>query len=169
MNEPEPKQPTGLDPETEKLRQRMARLAWLLDNSIRIPIIGYRIGVDALLGLIPGVGDAAGALLSGYIFYSAFRMKAPASILARMGLNIIVELLFGMLPLLGDVFDATFKANARNMELVDGWLEQPKKASRRSRLLLGGLSGGVALVLLMGLVIGIAVLIYVGRRVLGAI
>lgn len=154
-----------LNPEMQKLRNRMERLAWLLDNSIRIPIIGYRIGLDAILGLIPGIGDATGALLSGYIFYSGVRMKAPLSVLSRMGLNIIVELVVGMIPILGDVFDATFKANARNMELINAWLETPKKTSRDSKLLLGGLGGGVGLLLIGGFLIGIFLLVLVVRLI----
>lgn len=158
----------GLHPETEALRRRMAKLAWLLDNSIRIPIIGYRIGLDAVLGLIPGIGDATGAILSGYIFYSAARMKAPISVLSRMGVNIITELLVGMVPLLGDLFDATFKANARNMSLVDAWLERPADTRRRSKLLLGGLGGGIGIVLVGGVLTGIFVLVLVVRLIAGA-
>lgn len=147
----------------EKLRKRMESFAWLLDNSIRIPIIGYRIGLDAVLGLIPGIGDAAGALMSGYIFYSAMRMKAPLSVLSRMGVNILFELVVGMIPILGDIFDATFKANERNMKLVNAWLEKPHVTRRRSKLLLGGLGGGIGLALSAGLIIGVLLLVFVVR------
>lgn len=155
----------GLNPEMEKLRTRMESLAWLLDNSIRIPIIGYRIGLDAILGLIPGIGDATGALMSGYIFLSAIKMKAPLSVLSRMGMNIVVELVVGMIPILGDVFDATFKANARNMDLINGWLDKPKKTRRESKLLLGGLGGAIGLLLVGGFVIGVLLLILVVRMI----
>ncbi len=158
-----------INPEMETLRRRMDKLAWLLDNSIRIPIIGYRIGLDAILGLIPGIGDATGAILSGYIFFSAIRMKAPISVLSRMGLNIVVELLVGMVPLLGDVFDATFKANARNMTLVNAWLEKPADTRRRSKLLLGGLGGGIGIILVGGILTGILVLVLVIRLIAGAL
>jgi len=152
-----------LSPEMEQLRKRMERLAWLLDNSIRIPFIGYRIGLDALLGLIPGVGDAAGALMSGYIFYSAIKMKAPLSVLGRMGVNIVFELVFGMIPVLGDIFDMTFKANERNMQLVNAWLDRPRKTQKSSKLLLGGLGGGIGIVIIGGIILGIAVLVLVIR------
>ncbi len=154
---------TRLSPEMEQLRKRMESLAWLLDNSIRIPFIGYRIGLDALLGLIPGVGDAAGALMSGYIFYSAIKMKAPLSVLGRMGVNIVFELVFGMIPVLGDIFDMTFKANERNMQLVNAWLDQPRKTQKSSKLVLGGLGGGIGIVIIGGIILGIAVLVLVIR------
>lgn len=155
----------GLNPEMQKLRTRMESLAWLLDNSIRIPIIGYRIGLDAILGLIPGIGDATGALISGYILFSAIRMKAPLSVLSRMGLNILVELVIGMIPLLGDVFDATFKANARNMDLVNDWLEKPQKTRRKSKLLLAGMGGGIGLLLVGGFIVGVLLLVLIIRVV----
>lgn len=158
-----------INPETEALRRRMDKLAWLLDNSIRIPIIGYRIGLDAILGLIPGIGDAMGATLSGYIFFSALKLKAPISILSRMGLNIILELLVGMVPVLGDVFDATFKANARNMNLVNAWLERPIDTRRRSKLILGGLTGGIGIILVGGFLAGFLVLVLVIRFIAGSL
>lgn len=163
MNETSKSPSSGLNPETEKLRQRMAKLAWLLDNSIRIPVINYRIGLDAIVGLIPGIGDATGALMSGYIFYSAVKMKAPFSVLSRAALNIVIELVVGMVPVVGDIFDATFKANARNMDLINAWLDQPKKTQQQSKLLLGGLGGGVILLLLAGVVTGVLLLLLVIR------
>lgn len=102
--------------------QQVDRLAWLLDNSIRIPIINYRIGLDAIIGLIPGLGDWAGTLLSSYIVLQAIRLGAPGPILGQMVLNIAIEALFGLIPGLGDIFDATFKANARNVRLLRGAL-----------------------------------------------
>lgn len=166
MNENQKQHESEQNPEMEELRKRMEGLAWLLDNSIRIPIIGYRIGLDAVLGLIPGIGDATGALMSGYIFYAAMRMKAPLSVLSRMGVNILVELVVGMVPVFGDIFDATFKANERNMKLVNGWLDKPKETRRESKLLLGGIGGGIGLVLVAGFFIGIALLVLVVRALL---
>jgi len=94
-------------------------LAWMLDNSIPIPILNYRIGVDALIGLIPGFGDIAGSLISSYIVLQAIRLGAPRTVLVRMVVNVAIELIVGIVPVVGDFFDATFKANARNVELLN--------------------------------------------------
>ncbi|WP_232818210.1 DUF4112 domain-containing protein [Zobellella maritima] len=101
-------------------RARLARLAWLLDSSIRLPG-GFRIGLDGIIGLVPGVGDLAAAGLSSYILMEAARMKVPGSLLARMGLNVLLELLVGTIPVIGDLFDFAFKANKRNVRLIEAY------------------------------------------------
>lgn len=98
---------------------RLRSLSRLLDSSIRIPILGYRIGLDPLIGLIPGVGDAAMLLPSAYIVFEAYRLGVPTRTVARMVLNVGIETLFGAVPVLGDLFDATFKANIRNLYLLE--------------------------------------------------
>ena len=113
---------------TDKQRSRldqMNNLAWLLDNSIRIPIINYRIGLDAIIGLIPGLGDMAGLLISSVIVIQAIRLGAPSATLLQMVLNITIEALIGLVPMLGDIFDATFKSNIRNMRLLNLSLDYP--------------------------------------------
>lgn len=99
--------------------ERLQRLGYLLDASIRIPGIGYRIGYDALIGLIPGFGDAAGLAISSYIVVEAARLGAPPATLLRMILNVAIEAVFGAIPFLGDLFDAVFKANLRNIALLE--------------------------------------------------
>lgn len=147
----------GADPapgasERDAIRQRLNALAWLLDNSIRLPGIGFRIGLDALLGLIPVVGDAVGVLISGYIVREAARLGVPRSTLLRMVANIVVEGVVGMFPLLGDVFDAAWKANQRNARLLNEHIANSGRAAASSRkfvLLLG--AGLLAFLVLMGL------------------
>lgn len=95
-------------------------LAWLLDNSIRLPLLNYRVGADALVGLIPGFGDVAGLLVSSYIVLQGMRLGVPRATLTRMLVNIAIEAVVGIVPVLGDIFDATFKANTRNVELLRG-------------------------------------------------
>lgn len=102
--------------------KQVDQLAWLLDSSIRIPGLNYRIGLDPLIGLIPGLGDMAGTILSSYIVLQAVRLGAPRAILTRMVLNIGIEAAVGLVPVLGDIFDATFKANVRNVQLLNGLL-----------------------------------------------
>lgn len=101
--------------------KRLARLAWMLDSSIRLPG-GFRVGLDGIIGLIPGVGDLIGAGLSSYIVVEAARLKVPFRVLARMGLNVLIELVVGIVPIFGDIFDFAFKANLRNVRLLNEYL-----------------------------------------------
>lgn len=112
---------------------RLGRLAWILDSAIRIPGTNYRIGIDGLIGLIPGFGDLFGALLSSYIVAAAARIGVPSVVLIRMALNIALESVVGAIPVIGDIFDIVWKANQRNVELLNGYLVTPKGTTRSSR------------------------------------
>jgi hypothetical protein len=120
--------------ERDLIRRRLARLAWLLDNSIALPGTRFRIGLDAIVGLIPGLGDLLGVLASSYIVREAARLGAPPSVLTRMAFNVAVEGIVGLVPILGDVFDAVWKANQRNYTLLEEHIANPKRTARSSRL-----------------------------------
>ena len=136
--------------DSEPVRRRLARVAWLLDNSIPLPGVKLRIGLDAILGLIPGLGDVLGVILSSYIVREAARLGAPRSVLARMAWNVAIEGIVGMVPFFGDVFDAAWKANQRNYLLLEQHLDHPRRAARSSRLFVTLLIGGlVTLVILL--------------------
>lgn len=105
-------------PENSQLRRARA-VARLLDSSIPIPGTGRRIGIDPILGLIPFVGDFGGAILSGYIVLAAAQAGAPTLTLVRMIGNVGLDSLVGAVPLLGDLFDAAWKANSKNVALLE--------------------------------------------------
>lgn len=130
---------------------RMRGAARLLDSRFRIPGTGIRFGLDAIIGLVPGVGDFAGAIASSYFIYEAARLGAPAPVLARMVTNVGLEALIGAIPILGDIFDVAFKANNRNMRLLEQHAVAPALARRSSRRLLMWLGLGlVAFVIVVG-------------------
>jgi len=139
---------------TWEVRERLAWLAWLLDSSIPIPGTRFTIGLDALIGLFPVVGDAVGVVLSSYIVREAAALGAPRSILARMAFNVALEGLVGMIPLAGDVFDAAWKANQRNVRLLGAWLDAPRAAQRSSRAFVAALVAGTAAFLVAACVAG---------------
>lgn len=102
--------------------RRLQKLAWFMDNSITLPIINKRIGVDAVIGLVPGIGDLIGAAISMVlIVYGAF-LGMPKRRLLTMGRNLGVELVVGLVPFLGDVFDAFWKSNSRNARELEEYL-----------------------------------------------
>lgn len=103
--------------------KRLDRFARWSDDVFRIPGTSWRIGLEPLVGLIPGVGDAAGLIVAAYVPVEAWRLGAPWRLLGRMGANIATDGLVGTVPLLGDVFDVGFKANRRNVEVLKEWLE----------------------------------------------
>jgi hypothetical protein len=128
-------------------RERLRSFAWLLDSSIPIPGTRLTVGLEALIGLFPVIGDLIGVLLSSYILGEAARLGVPRAVLLRMAFNVGVEGVVGMVPFAGDVFDAAWKANQRNVRLLDAWIERPRKAERSSRLFGIALGAGVVLFL----------------------
>ena len=108
--------------------KRVRLLSRLLDEQFRIPGTTYRVGLDGLLGLIPGVGDAAGALLSTYILYEAMRLGAPSTVLLRMVANIGIDTVGGAIPVVGDIFDIAWKANKKNAALLHAYLASQRTA-----------------------------------------
>ena len=138
-----------MDNSREVLRRRLGRMAWLLDSAIQIPGTRFRVGLDAIIGLVPGFGDIAGVLLSSYIVREAARAGAPTSVLLRMAWNVAVEGIVGMIPFAGDIFDAAWKANQRNVALLDAHFENPQRTRRSSQVFVGLLIAGlIALVAL---------------------
>lgn len=105
--------------------ERLRTLSYLLDNSIPIPLTRYRIGLDPLLGLIPGGGDVVGAILSAYIVFEAARFGLPKETLIQMLGNLVTDATLGSLPFIGDLFDATWKANSRNLALLEAHARNP--------------------------------------------
>ncbi len=93
-------------------------LAKLMDSQFRIPGTTIRFGIDAIIGLIPGIGDIGGLMVSGYMIAVLATNGASGFVLARIILNVLIDTLFGAIPILGDIFDVAFKSNQRNMRLV---------------------------------------------------
>src|SRR5204863_4143223 len=98
---------------------RSRRLAVLMDDLLRIPGTQQGLGLDALIGLIPGVGDLVGSGLSGAIMYDAVRARVPVPVLARMAWNILLDALLGLVPFAGDLVDVAHRANRRNYRLLE--------------------------------------------------
>jgi hypothetical protein len=138
--------------------ERLRRLARLLDSAVEVPGTRFRIGLDPIIGLVPGIGDVIGAIFSTVIIYQAARLGASRSTLVRMMANVGVDTLVGEIPLLGDLFDFGWKSNTRNIVLLEQHLQRPvasKAASRRVLLLLGsGLLLLFASVIALGIVLG---------------
>lgn len=102
-------------------------LARNLDSRWRIPGTGIRFGLDAVAGLIPGVGDVAGALVSAHIILHGWRAGAPGHVIARMVGNVALDTVIGSIPVLGSVFDVYYKANLRNVRLLRRHFGEPRR------------------------------------------
>lgn len=114
-------------------RSRLQRWTWLLDDVVRIPIINMRVGLDAVVGLVPVIGDFAGVAFSSVLFAEAVRLRAPRSVLMRMGRNMVADFALGLLPVIGDVFDVAWRANRRNLRTLETWLDEEQQEHSRSR------------------------------------
>ena len=114
-------------------------LSHLLDDFIRIPGTSIRFGLDGIVGLIPGFGDLAGGVASTLLILAAWARGVPKVTLLRMVANVGIEVVVGMVPVLGDVFDIAWRANRRNYALLTGSVESPEQVKRRSWWFFAGL------------------------------
>ncbi|PCJ47404.1 MAG: hypothetical protein COA99_00835 [Moraxellaceae bacterium] len=124
-------------------KAQLERLSILLDEAFVIPLLGVRIGWDAIIGLLPVVGDGAGAILSSYFVYKAVRFRLPMRTIMRMIFNIGFELIIGLLPLVGDVLDVAWKANRRNYRLIERHFQGQERELRATLQQEGLLDGAL--------------------------
>lgn len=148
------RQPT--EAEQRAILQRLDRFSRFTDSSIGLPFTRFKIGVEAIVGLIPGIGDAVGLAMAGYVLMEAQRAGASSDVKRRMLRNIGVDFVVGLIPVVGDAFDAVYKANTRNTRLLRDYLnaqlavEEPPRVFPW-RILIGlsvlfaGIAGGVAM------------------------
>ncbi len=119
---------TPLDRDIEELE----RLAYWLDERFRIPGTNVRIGLDGLLGVLPGIGDGVTLAMAGYLVARARRLGLPNSLLARLVFNLLLDTGIGAIPVIGDIFDVGFKSNRRNVDLVTRHLRQQRSKQPQS-------------------------------------
>ena len=130
------------------------RLAKLMDAQFTIPGTSIRFGFDALIGLIPGAGDLSTFAISGYMLFIMAKNGASGFVLARMVLNILLDAIIGAIPLLGDIFDVAFKANMRNMRLMNQYYKEGRHRGSAWKVIIP------VLIILFAIIIGIIWLCY---------
>lgn len=143
---PSPLSPLPPDPKFAKL-ERLRRLSNLWDNYLSIPGTPLRVGLESLIGLLPVGGDVLGVIFSSYILIEAARMGLPKSTLGRMFLNVVIDGVVGAVPILGDLFDTTWKANTKNVNLLEAHLLSPKVSRKADKSFLILLIAGFILVI----------------------
>jgi hypothetical protein len=144
----------------EKLPQDLVALrkfAYLMDQAFPVPGTNIRVGLDAALGLIPGVGDVMGAVLSTWIIAGALRHRVPARVILRMVLNVAIDLVFGAVPVAGDVFDFLYEENMKNMRLLEKHRDRTRAPRRTSEI---ALILGLIVAFLVSLALSLVVLVF---------
>jgi hypothetical protein len=143
-----------------EVEESLDQLSRWMDGLFRIPGLGWRFGLDAIIGLVPGVGDTLTSLASFYILASAVRYRVPKITLLRMGFNIGIDYVLGAVPFVGDLFDAAWKSNQMNMELIRQRATVTKEEARKGRLSDWLFVGLIMLVLVALLICSAAIAIY---------
>jgi hypothetical protein len=152
-----------------EVEQSLDQLSRLMDGMFRIPGVGWRFGLDALVGLVPGVGDLATTAASLYILAAGVRYRVPKATLLRMAANVAVDYLLGSVPVVGDLFDAFWKSNQMNVELLRERATATPEEARRARLSDWLFLAVIVLVLLVLLAGSLALSLYLLSLLLGNI
>ncbi len=156
---------SDVDPATADRLARLRRLSRLLDSAIEIPGTNLKVGLDPLLGLLPVVGDAPATAASAYVVAEAAALGAPRATLARMCLYLLVDAVFGSVPLVGDAFDVLWRANDRNVRLLEARLVDPRGETRDRRVVVA--LGTAVFVAVLAVGAGAAVTVWWLLRVAG--
>ena len=105
-------------PTTIQVERELEVFSQFMDNQFRVPVLGWRFGLNAILDLVPGIGDVATSIIALYLLVSAVRYRVPKVTLLRMALNIAIYFIVGLVPLAGDIFAIWWKPNIRNLNLL---------------------------------------------------
>ena len=126
-------------------------LAKILDTTVKIPGTGIYLGLDPLLGLIPGIGDVLASLIGTVILILAARLHVPRIVITRMSLNLLINGTVGAIPIVGDLFSIWFRSHARNAELLRRAAAQPNRETQQARLYVTGIIGGTVVLLVLAI------------------
>jgi hypothetical protein len=138
----------------QKGMDRLRGIATVLDDAVRVPGTNIRFGLDALLGLVPGAGDAVTGVVAAYAIVLAARLGAPPVVIARMTMNVLVDVATGTIPVLGDIFDVGWKSNRKNVQLLERYQLEPQKVSAASWAVVG-----VMLLVIVAAIVGVFFLV----------
>jgi hypothetical protein len=128
--------------------QQLRKISDLWDRSLRVPGTNFKVGLESLVGLLPVGGDVIGILLSVYILFQAVQLRLPSSILLRMLINILIDGVVGSIPVVGDIFDTTWKANTKNVNLLEAHIREPVHSQRTNKWFIIAFLGASALVVM---------------------
>lgn len=151
-----------LDDDRAANLEAMRRYAWILDSLFEIPGVKVRVGLDAIAGLVPGLGDLTTPVFSAWLLLQAFRMRVPKIILLRMIFNVALDALVGLVPVVGDLFDIGFKANMRNLALVERHADPFQKPTRGDYVFVWLMLAALAAVALLPIVLFLMLLYVTG-------
>jgi len=126
-------------------------LAKILDTAVKIPGTPFYVGLDPLLGLIPGIGDMLASLIGTVILILAARLQVPQIVIARMSLNLLINGTVGAIPILGDLFSVWFRSHARNAELLRRAATQPHRETQQARIYVACMIAGTVVLLLLAI------------------
>ena len=158
LNSPNPEYIRRDEQDGQPGLEHLAKLSFLLDRAFRVPGTQWRFGLDAIIGLVPGLGDVVGSLAGMYSLWLARQLGAPVAVQARMVMNLAIDGVVGLVPFVGDLFDFAFKAHTRNQVLLERWMRSPHQTRSSSWVVL--LAGALFLLALLGASVWILVAVF---------